>query len=74
MWVLIIPILWYLTVSLVVVVVIKMGAYIYGLLILCGCLLSQFYGTSLLASFPGLTQLSVACSTEVLDGMKYFVT
>ena len=27
-----------------VVVVIKMGAYIYGVLILCGCLLSQFYG------------------------------
>ena len=28
-----------------VVVVIKMGAYIHGVLILCGCLLSQFYGT-----------------------------
>ena len=27
-----------------VVVVIKMGAYNYGVLILCGCLLSQFYG------------------------------
>ena len=27
-----------------VVVVIKMGAYIQGVLILCGCLLSQFYG------------------------------
>ena len=27
-----------------VVVVIKMGAYIHGVLILCGCLLSQFYG------------------------------
>ena len=27
-----------------VVVVIKMGAYIYGVLILCGCLLSRFYG------------------------------
>ena len=26
-----------------VVVVIKTGAYIYGVLILCGCLLSQFY-------------------------------
>ena len=26
-----------------VVVVIKMGAYIHGVLILCGCLLSQFY-------------------------------
>ena len=26
------------------VVVIKMGAYIHGVLILCGCLLSQFYG------------------------------
>ena len=26
-----------------VVVVIKMGAYIRGVLILCGCLLSQFY-------------------------------
>ena len=29
-----------------VVVVIKMGAYIHGVLILCGCLLSRFYGTS----------------------------
>ena len=28
-----------------VVVVIKMGAYINGVLILCGCLLSQFYST-----------------------------
>ena len=27
-----------------VVVVIKMGAYIHGVLILCGCLLSRFYG------------------------------
>ena len=27
-----------------VVVVIKMGAYIDGVLILCGCLLSRFYG------------------------------
>ena len=29
-----------------VVVVIKMGAYIHGVLILCGCLLSRFYGSS----------------------------
>ena len=27
-----------------VVVVIKMGAYIHGMHILCGCLLSRFYG------------------------------
>ena len=27
-----------------VVVVIKMGAYIHGVLILCGCFLSRFYG------------------------------
>ena len=27
-----------------VVVVIKMGACIHGMLILCGCLLSRFYG------------------------------
>ena len=27
-----------------VVVVIKMGAYIHGVLTLCGCLLSRFYG------------------------------
>ena len=27
-----------------VVVVLKMGAYIHGVLILCGCLLSRFYG------------------------------
>ena len=27
-----------------VVVVIKMGTYIHGVLILCGCLLSRFYG------------------------------
>ena len=26
------------------VVIIKMGAYIHGVLILCGCLLSRFYG------------------------------
>ena len=31
-----------------VVVVIEMGAYIHGLLILCGCLFSQFYGTRLI--------------------------
>ena len=30
-----------------VVVVIKMGAYIHGVLILCGCLLSRVYGTHL---------------------------
>ena len=29
-----------------VVVAIKMGAYIDGVLILCGCLLSRFYGIS----------------------------
>ena len=29
-----------------VVVVIKMGAYIHGVLILCGCLLSGFYSIS----------------------------
>ena len=27
-----------------VVVVIKLGAYVHGVLILCGCLLSRFYG------------------------------
>ena len=27
-----------------VVVVIKMGVYIHGVLILCGCILSRFYG------------------------------
>ena len=30
-----------------VVVVIKMGAYIHGVLILCGCLLSRFYSIAL---------------------------
>ena len=29
-----------------VVVIFKTGAYIYGVLILCGCLLSRFYGNS----------------------------
>ena len=29
-----------------VIVVIKMGAYIHGVLILCGCLLSRFYCTT----------------------------
>ena len=48
-----------------VVIVIKKGAYIYGVLILCGCLLSRFYSTSLLALFPGLTQLSVAVQKNV---------
>ena len=33
-----------------VVVVIKMGAYIHGVLILCGCLLSRFYGMVLHSS------------------------
>ena len=28
-----------------VAVVMKMGAYIHGVLILCGCLLSRFYGS-----------------------------
>ena len=36
-----------------VVVVIKMGAYIQGVLILCGCLLSRFYG--IVVSVPGRT-------------------
>ena len=27
-----------------VIVIIKIGAYIHGVLILCGCLLSRFYG------------------------------
>ena len=31
-----------------VVVVIKTGAYIHGVLILCGCLLSRFYGRSII--------------------------
>ena len=31
-----------------VVAVIKMGAYIHGVLILCGCLLSRFHGMSIL--------------------------
>ena len=30
-----------------VVVVIKMGAYTHGVLILCGCLLSRFYGSNI---------------------------
>ena len=30
-----------------VVVEIKMGAYIHGVLLLCGCLLSRFYGMSI---------------------------
>ena len=34
-----------------VVVVIKMGAYIHGVLILCGCLLSWFYGNLALSGF-----------------------
>ena len=29
-----------------VVVVIKMGAYVHGVFILCGCLLSRFYGNT----------------------------
>ena len=29
-----------------VVVVIKIGAYIHGVVILCGCLLTRFYGIS----------------------------
>ena len=39
-----------------VVVVIKMGAYIHGMLILCGCLLSQFYG--MLDLFPHMRHMS----------------
>ena len=35
-----------------VVVVIKMGAYIHGVFILCGCLLSRFYGMILDGDIP----------------------
>ena len=35
---------WVLNYKCNVFVVIKMGAYIHGVLILCGCLLSRFYG------------------------------
>ena len=38
-----------------VVVVIKMGAYIHGMLILCGCLLSRFYG------IPPVRAVSLPC-------------
>ena len=37
------------------VVVIKMGAYIHGVLILCGCLLSRFYGNCNPTSLHHLT-------------------
>ena len=41
MWV---PIFVWVLINGDVVVVIRMGAYIHGVLILCGCLLSLFYG------------------------------
>ena len=42
-----------------VVVVIKMGAYIYEVLILCGCLLSRFTG---FVNFPFLVATSILSS------------
>ena len=44
-----------------VVVVIKMGAYIHGVLILCGCLLSRFYGI-ILAAVVVYTSVAVVCT------------
>ena len=38
-----------------VVAEIKMGAYIHGVLILGGCLLSQFYGTIISQNMPSYT-------------------
>ena len=42
-----VPIFVWVLINADVVVVIKMGAYIHGVLILCGCLLSRFYGISI---------------------------
>ena len=43
-----------------VVVVIKMGACIHGVLILCGCLLSRFYGMVLMLQLSiSLHQLAI---------------
>ena len=42
-----------------VVVVIKMGAYIHGVLIFCGCLLSRFYGMVIILSYEPLISLHV---------------
>ena len=46
-----------------VVVVIKMGAYIQAVLILCGCLLSRFYG-----SVPYLSELDLVTARAVILG------
>ena len=46
-----------------VVVVTKIGAYIHRVLILCGCLLSQFYGIYSLLFFAGHQ-----------DYLKYYTT
>ena len=52
MWV---PIFVWVLINTMWVVVIKMGAYIHGVHILCGCLLSRFYGTTQV-SITGLAQ------------------
>ena len=49
-----------------VVVVIKMGAYIHGVLILCGYLLCQYYGTVILAHVQCLP------STSLFNGNKHY--
>ena len=56
-----------------VVVVIKTGAYIHGVLILCGCLLSRFYSIAKAAisnatNYPGYLQ----CNT--LQEIQFYVT
>ena len=44
-----------------VVVVIKMGVYIHGVLILCGCLLSRFYSMLLYGGDESCGELGHYC-------------
>ena len=66
-----------------VVVIIQMGAYIHGVLILCGCLLSQFYGNSQTwvysrldsaqaSSEAALNNSSIYANSIILYGSKVF--
>ena len=56
-----------------VVVVIKMGGYIHGVLVLCGCLLSRFYGMAVYLTHSVLSQcqpFELAAVSKVMPTLR----
>ena len=57
-----------------VFVVIKMGAYIHGVLILCGCLLSRFYGIRFKQLIMTCSQDSPHVGFSIQPAVLFFLT